>query len=60
MWDEYMDVSDKKQLTFYMRWLNNDLEVFEKFLRFYEISDKKKQHYCNSYEGHIAKMSTKS
>ena len=55
-----MDVSDKEQLTFYMRWLSNDLEVFEKFLRFYEISDKKKHHYCNSYEGHIAKMSTKS
>ena len=41
MWDEYTDVSDKEQLTFYMRWANNDLEVFEKILGFYEISDKK-------------------
>ena len=41
MWDGYTDVSDKEQLTFYMRWVNNDLEVFEKLLGFYEISDKK-------------------
>ena len=39
--DEYTDVSNKEQLTFCMRWVNNDLEVSEKFLRFYEIPDKK-------------------
>ena len=34
-----MAVSNKKQLTFCMRWVNNDLEVFKKCLRIYEISD---------------------
>ena len=34
---EYTDVSNKEQLTFGMHWVNNDLEVSEKFLRFYEI-----------------------
>ena len=34
---EYTDVSNKEQLTFGMHWGNNDLEVSEKFLRFYEI-----------------------
>ena len=37
MCDEYKDVSNKEQLTFCMRWVNNDLEVSEKFLGFYEI-----------------------
>ena len=42
MCDEYTDVSNKQKLTFYMRCLNNDLEVSEKFLGFYEIPDKKR------------------
>ena len=37
MADKYTDVSDKKQLTFYLRWVYDNLEVFEKFLGFYEI-----------------------
>ena len=37
--DEYTDVSNKEQSTFCMHWVNNDLEVSEKFLRFYEIPD---------------------
>ena len=37
MCDEYTDVSNKEQLTFCVRWVNNDLEVSEKFLEFYEI-----------------------
>ena len=37
MCDEYKDVSNKEQLTFCMRWVNNDLEVSEKFLGFHEI-----------------------
>ena len=39
MCDEYTDVSNKEQLTFCMRWVNNDLEISEKFLGFYEIPD---------------------
>ena len=39
MCDEYTDVSNKEQLTFCMRWVNNDLEVSKKFLGFYEIPD---------------------
>ena len=35
--DEYTDVSNKEQLPFCMRWVNNNLEVSEKFLGFYEI-----------------------
>ena len=34
---EYTDVSNKEQLFFCMCWVNNDLEVSEKFLGFYEI-----------------------
>ena len=37
MCDEYTDVSNKEQLFFCMCWVNNDLEVSEKFLGFYEI-----------------------
>ena len=37
MCDEYTEVSNKEKLTFYMRWVNNDLEVSEKFLKFYEM-----------------------
>ena len=39
MCDEYTDVSNKEQLTFSIRWVNNDLEVPETFLGFYEIPD---------------------
>ena len=39
MCDEYTDVFDKEQLTFCMRWVNNDLQVSEEFLGFYEIPD---------------------
>ena len=38
MCDEYTDISNKEQLTFCMRWVNNDLEISEKLLGFYEIS----------------------
>ena len=34
---EYTDVSNKEQLTFCPRWVNDNLEVFEKSLGFYEI-----------------------
>ena len=37
MCDEYTDISNKEQLTFCMRWVNDDLQVSEKFLGFYEI-----------------------
>ena len=37
MCDDYTDVSDKVQLTFCMRWVNNDIE--EKFLGFCEFPD---------------------
>ena len=37
MCDEYTEVSNKEKLTFYMRWVNNDPEVSEKFLKFYEM-----------------------
>ena len=37
MCDEHPDISNKEQLTFCMRWVNNDLEVSEKLLGFYEI-----------------------
>ena len=39
MCDEYTEVPIKEQLTFCMRWVNNDLEFFEKFLGFYKIPD---------------------
>ena len=39
MCDEYTEVSIKEQLTFSMRWVNNDLEFCEKFLGFYKIPD---------------------
>ena len=35
--DEYTDVSNKEESTFRMHWMNNDLDVSEKFLRFYKI-----------------------
>ena len=41
MCDGYTDVSHEEQLTFCMRWMNNDLEVSEKLLGFYEIPDTK-------------------
>ena len=34
MRNEYTDVSNKEQLTFCMRWVNNDLETSKKFLGF--------------------------
>ena len=37
MSDEYTDIANKEQLTFCLRWVTEDLEVFEKFLGFYEI-----------------------
>ena len=37
MCEECTDVSNKEQLTSYMRWVNNDLEVSENFQGFYEI-----------------------
>ena len=39
MCDEYTDFSNKEQLTFCLRWVDNELEVSEKFLGFYEIPD---------------------
>ena len=37
MCEECTDVSNKEQLTFCIRWVNNDLEVSENFQGFYEI-----------------------
>ena len=37
MVDKYTDVSNKEQLTFCLWWVCDNLEVFEKFLDFYEI-----------------------
>ena len=37
MRDDYTDFSYKEQLTFCMRWVNNDIKVSEKLLGFYEI-----------------------
>ena len=41
MCDEYTEVSIKEQLTFCMRWVNNDIEFSEKFLGFHKIPDLK-------------------
>ena len=41
MCDGYTDAFNKEQLTFCIRWVNNDLEVSGKVLGFYEIPDKK-------------------
>ena len=37
MCDGYTDVSSKEQSSFCIRWVNESLDVFEKFLGFYEI-----------------------
>ena len=39
MRDDYTDFSYKEQLTFCMRWVNNDIKVSEKLLGIYEILD---------------------
>lgn len=39
MGDEYTDISNKEQLSVCIRTVNNDLEVEENFLGFYEIND---------------------
>ena len=41
MCDECTDASNKEQLPFSLRWVNNDLKVSEKFVGFYEILDLK-------------------
>ena len=41
MCDEYTNVSNKDELTFCMRWVDNDVEVSEEFLGFYEIRNMK-------------------
>ena len=37
--DEYTDCSNKKLLTFSLRWVIDNLDVFEHFIGFYEIPD---------------------
>ena len=37
--DEYTDYSNKELLTFCLRWVTDNLDVFEHFLGFYEIPD---------------------
>ena len=39
MCDEYTDISNKELLTFCIRWVDESLDVYEKFLGFYEIPD---------------------
>ena len=36
LWDEYTDIANK-QLTFCLRWVNDDLQAFEDFLGFYGV-----------------------
>ena len=37
--DECTDCSNKELLTFCLRWITDNLDVFEHFMRFYEIPD---------------------
>ena len=37
--DEYMDISNKEQLTLCLRWVDNDVNAYEEFLGFYQIPD---------------------
>ena len=37
--DEYTDCSNKMLLTFCLRWVTDNLDVFEDFMGFYEIPD---------------------
>ena len=39
--DEYTDCSNKELLTFCLRWVTDNLDVFEHFMGFYEIPDTK-------------------
>ena len=39
MCDEYTDVANKEQLTFCLHWICKNLQVHEKFLGLYEITD---------------------
>eukprot|EP00795_Rhopilema_esculentum_P001416 gene1416-15834_t len=43
MCDEYTDVSNKQQLSFCARWVDQDLNACEDFLGFYEIPNIKAQ-----------------
>ena len=37
--DKYTDCSNKELLTFCLRWVTDNLDVFEHFMRFYDIPD---------------------
>ena len=37
--DEYTDISNKEQLTFYLRWVDDCFRVREEFLGFYEVKN---------------------
>ncbi len=37
--NEYTDITNKEQLTFCVRWINDNLEAFEDFLGFYRVPD---------------------
>ena len=37
--NEYTDISNKKQLTLCLRWVDNDINAYEEFLGFYQIPD---------------------
>ena len=51
MCDEYINVSNKDELTFCMRWVNNDIEVSEKCLGFYEIRNMKSSSIVTDMKG---------
>ena len=37
IWDEYTEISDKEQLTFCLRWVDETFNEHEDFLGFYEV-----------------------
>ena len=41
--DKYTDISNREQLSFCIRWVDNFLAVHEKFLRFYEVPNVKSE-----------------
>ena len=43
MYDEYTDISNKEQLSFYIRWVNKFLVAHEEFLGFYEVPNIKSE-----------------
>ena len=48
MCDEYTDVSNKEQLSFCIRWVENQLTIHEDFIGFYEVRDIKSDTIVNA------------